>query len=222
MDVQVTEPKGRIEIITGCMFSGKTEELIHRSQRAEISGDYVVGFKPNIDSRYEKEAISSHTGISVDAIPVENGEDGTEKILKSILNHEASVEGRDQNSNYERDLIDFNLDNGHIDVIVIDEINLFEKSIVGLIKQLADKDYRIIGSGLDLNFRGEPFNPVPELLALADHIEKRQAVCEVCGSPASRTQRLINGEPAPYDSPTIEVGGSEKYEPRCRRCHKIK
>lgn len=220
MDVQVTPPQGRIELITGCMFSGKTEELIHRAQRAEIAGEHVVGFKPQIDDRYEKSAISSHTGVKVDAVPIDNGKDGAERALESIKNHESIVLGnreKDETNN----LINFDEDKGHIDVIVIDELNLFEDSLVELVRDLAERDYRIILSGLDLNFRGEPFEPVPSLLALADHVEKRQAVCEECGDPATRTQRLIDGEPAPYDAPTIDVGGDEKYEPRCRHCHEI-
>ena len=220
MDVQVTPPQGRIEIITGCMFSGKTEELIHRAQRSEIAGEHIVGFKPQIDDRYEKSAICSHTGVNVDAIPVGNGSEGTERVLQSISNHEERVK-EDQGSERPEDLIEFEVEKEDIDVIVIDEVNLFEGALVDMVRELAEKDYRIILSGLDLTFRSEPFDPVPNLLALADHVEKRQAVCEECGDPATRTQRLIDGEPAPYDAPTIDVGGKNKYEPRCRNCHKI-
>lgn len=214
----MTPPQGRIEIITGCMFSGKTEELIHRAQRAEIAGEHIVAFKPQIDNRYEKEAISSHTGVNVEAIPIDNGEDGVQKVLKSVSHHQDRL---DDHSEPPDDLIEFDIDNGEIDVVVIDEVNLFDEPLVEMVRELAERDYRVILSGLDLTFRGEPFRPVPGLLALADHVEKRQAVCEKCGSPATRTQRLISGEPAPYDSPTIEVGGEEKYEPRCRECHKV-
>jgi thymidine kinase len=109
----------------------------------------------------------------------------------------------------------------NVDVIVIDEINFFSENIITLVEDLAQKDYRVILSGLDQTFRGEPFNPVPQLLSIADHIEKRQAVCEICGEPATKTQRLMDEKPAPYDSPTIDVGGEEKYEPRCRQCHDV-
>ena len=198
MDVQVTPQKGRIEVITGCMFSSKTEELIHRAQRAEIAGDGLLAFKPKIDNRYEKEAIVTHRGIKVDAKPVENDESGCREILEEVLRADEEI-----------------------DVIVIDEINFFSDNIIPVVEELAAEDYRIILSGLDQTFRGEPFGPVPQLLSLADHVEKRQAVCEVCGEPATKTQRLIDSEPAPYDSPTIDVGGEEKYEPRCRSCHEV-
>lgn len=236
MDVRVTSPEGRIEIITGCMFSGKTGELIRRAQKAEIGGDYVVGFKPDIDDRYEKNAICSHTGVNIDAIPIQKDVEGLQNAMDSIDFHERIVNG--DNPNYvenessnqydtitpedsEQSYIKFDDQKGSIDVVVIDEVNLFEPEIVDFVQELADKNYRVILSGLDLTFRGEPFKPSPQLLSLADHVEKRQAVCEVCGDPATRTQRLIDGEPAPYESPTIEVGGEEKYEPRCRNCHEV-
>lgn len=236
MDVRVTSPEGRIEIITGCMFSGKTGELIRRAQKAEIGGDYVIGFKPDIDDRYEKNAICSHTGVNIDAIPIQKGSEGLQNAMDSIDFHEKRV--RQPNSEYAEDnsseqydtltpkdsddsYIKFEEQKGTIDVVVIDEVNLFEREIVDFVQELAEKDYRVILSGLDLTFRGEPFEPSPQLLSLADHVEKRQAVCESCGDPATRTQRLIDGEPAPYNSPTIEVGGEEKYEPRCRNCHEV-
>lgn len=197
MDIQVTPEHGRIETITGCMFSGKTEELIHRANRAQLAGDNVLAFKPDIDDRYEEEEIVTHTGMSVEAMPVGTGKDGCEVILKKIEKH------------------------GSVDVVVIDEINFFSEEVIQLVEDLAEDGYRVIVSGLDQTFRGEPFVPVPQLLSIADHVEKRQAVCEVCGKPATKTQRLIDGQPAPYESPTIEVGGEEKYEPRCRRCHDV-
>jgi thymidine kinase len=237
MDVRVTSPEGRIEMITGCMFSGKTGELIRRAQKAEISGDHVIGLKPDIDDRYEKNAICSHTGVNIDAIPIRKDDTGLERARRSLDIHDQIVEGEDINYNLTNDspynyetiniqdssdhYIPFDRDNGKIDVIVIDEVNLFESEIVDFVSNLADDNYRVILSGLDLTFRGEPFNPTPQLLSLSDHVEKRQAVCESCGCPATRTQRLINGDPAPYDSPTIDVGGDEKYEPRCRKCHDV-
>lgn len=218
MDVQVTPPNGRIEVITGCMFSSKTEELIHRAQRAEIAGQNILAFKPKIDDRYEKNHICSHNGVTVDAIPIENDEEGARTVVDIVLN---------KNYNYIDDIdLEFKqeiiskLESG-IDVIVFDEINFFSDDIVEVIEKLAEEQYRIIMSGLDQTFRGEPFYPVPQLLSIADHVEKRQAVCESCGIPATRTQRLIDGEPAYYNSPTIDVGSNEKYEPRCRECHKV-
>lgn len=197
MDIQVTPEYGRIEAITGCMFSGKTEELIHRANRAQLANDDLLAFKPDIDDRYEDDGIVTHTNMSVEATPVKTDKTGCEEIQKIVR------------------------ESGNVDVVVIDEINFFSESIITLVEDLAQKDYRIILSGLDQTFRGEPFNPVPQLLSIADHIEKRQAVCEICGEPATKTQRLINEKPAPYDSPTIDVGGEEKYEPRCRQCHDV-
>lgn len=202
MDVQSTPEQGRIEIITGCMFSGKTQELIHRSKRAEISGKKVVAFKPKIDDRYNKQKISSHNGFTVEAKIIDNEKEIKEQIV-SYLELQ-----REENSS--------------VDVVLIDEVNLFEPEIVSIVNLLADRDFRVILSGLDQTFQGEPFNPVPDLLAVADHIEKRKAVCECCGNPATRTQRLIDGEPAKYDDPIVEVGGSEKYQPRCRQCHEVR
>lgn len=202
MDVQATPEQGRIEIITGCMFSGKTQELIHRSKRAEISGKTVVGFKPEIDDRYNKQKISSHTGVTVEAVTIDNNGD----IKQQIENY----------------IDEYQQKNNKVDVVLIDEINLFESEIVSIVESLANDDFRVILSGLDQTFQGEPFDPVPNLLAIADHIEKRKAVCECCGDPATRTQRLIDGEPAKYDDPIIEVGGTEKYEPRCRQCHEVR
>lgn len=201
MDVQVTSPNGRIEIVTGCMFSGKTQELIHRSQRAEISGKNVLGFKPEIDDRYNKDKISSHTGVKIDAVTINSEDDVCEQVMDFV-------------SQYEQQ-------NDNIDVIMIDEVNLFSDEIITAVDKLAKNSYRVILSGLDQNFRGEPFDPVPDLMAIADHIEKRKAVCEECGEPATKTQKLIDGKPASYDDPTIDVGGDEKYEPRCRDCHSV-
>ncbi len=195
MDVQVTRPQGRIEIITGCMFASKTEELIHRARRAEIAGKTVVSFKPELDNRYTENSICSHTGIEISATPIQNNESGMETIYETVTSE--------------------------TDVVIIDEANFFTKSLVDAVEYLAEQECRVILSGLDQTFRGEPFEPLPELLAIADHVEKRHAVCESCGEPATKTQRLIDGSPAPYDAPTIDVGGDEKYEPRCRACHKV-
>lgn len=199
MDVQVTSRKGRIEIITGCMFSGKTQELIERAKRAKIAGHNVVGFKPDIDNRYEENAISSHDGVYIDAVTVDSGSNCSDEIIDYIKKNKDDT-----------------------DVVVIDELNLFDASVIDCVNYMASQEIRVIMSGLDQDFRGEPFDPVPDLMAISDNVEKRKAVCECCGSPATKTQRLIDGDPAPYNSPTIEVGSDEKYEPRCRSCHIVK
>jgi len=196
MDVNTIDPQGRIEVITGCMFASKTEELIHRANRAKIAGKNIQAFKPEIDDRYTEDTICSHTGIELDAIPIKNNSTG----MKEIMNNT-----RDET-----------------DVVIIDEVNFFTKDLVNTVQKLAENKHRIILSGLDQTFRGEPFEPLPSLLAIADKVEKRNAICECCGKPATKTQRLINGKPASYDSPTIDVGGNEKYEPRCRYCHEVK
>lgn len=187
--------KGRIEVITGCMFASKTKELINRAQLAEIAEKNVMAFKPHVDDRYNEDRITTHDGGELPATPIKSDSEGMEKLQEEITDD--------------------------TDVIVIDEANFFCDVLVSTVEQLADDNYRVILSGLDQTFRGDPFEPLPKLLALADHIEKRRAICESCGNAATRTQRLINGEPAPSDSPTIDVGGDEKYEARCRKCHEI-
>src|SRR5699024_7351382 len=109
----------------------------------------------------------------------------------------------------------------NIDVIGIDEVQFFNEEIIETINQLADQGIRVIAAGLDMNFRGEPFGVVPELMAISESVTKLTAICPKCGSPANRTQRLINGEPASYHDPIILVGASESYEPRCRHCHEV-
>lgn len=182
---------GWMELICGSMFSGKSEELIRRVRRTQFARQKTVVFKPAIDNRYAEEAVVSHNGTSV--------------MAKSI------VKSTDILLHIDKDL----------DVIAIDEVQFFDEKIVEVAQQLADSGYRVILAGLDQDFRGEPFGPVPTLLSLAENITKLQAVCAVCGSPASRTQRLINNEPANYNDPIILVGASESYEPRCRHHHEV-
>ncbi|MEH6943634.1 thymidine kinase [Bacillus sp. JJ722] len=182
---------GWMELICGSMFSGKSEELIRRVRRTQFARQKTVVFKPAIDNRYAEEAVVSHNGTSV--------------MAKSI------VKSTDILLHIDKDL----------DVIAIDEVQFFDEKIIEVAQQLADSGYRVILAGLDQDFRGEPFGPVPTLMSLAENITKLQAVCAVCGSPASRTQRLINNEPANYHDPIILVGASESYEPRCRHHHKV-
>ncbi|WP_435333438.1 thymidine kinase [Haloarchaeobius sp. TZWWS8] len=186
---------GWIEVITGSMFSGKTEELLRRLRRAEIAGQEVAVFTPKLDHRYGEEVIGSHGGRSWEAVPVESeGEDVWE-----VLDH---LNGEQ--------------------VVAIDEANFFEPSLVDLCEHLADDGRRVIVSGLDQTFRGEPYEPVPQLMAMAEYVEKLQAICVECGEPATRNQRLVDGEPAHRDDPTTLVGAEESYEARCRSCHTIR
>ena len=184
-----TYNSGWIETITGSMFSGKSEELIRRLRRGIYAKQKVVVFKPAIDDRYHKEKVVSHNGNEIEAINISTAQE--------ILNHKLE----------------------EVNVIGIDEVQFFEDDIVNIVEKLAENGHRVIVAGLDMDFRGEPFKPMPKLLAVSEHITKLQAVCSVCGSPSSRTQRLINGEPAKVDDPIILVGANESYEPRCRAHH---
>ncbi|MFO1442205.1 thymidine kinase [Bacillus sp. Bva_UNVM-123] len=187
----VMNHKGWVEVICGSMFSGKSEELIRRVRRVQFAKQQIVVFKPQIDNRYSDEAVVSHNGTSYTAIPISQSTD----IFKYIQTD--------------------------TDVIAIDEVQFFDSEIVRVIQHLADSGYRVIAAGLDQDFRGEPFGQMPELMAIAESVTKLQAVCTICGSPASRTQRLINGKPASYDDPIILVGASEAYEARCRHHHEV-
>ncbi|MDE2748682.1 MAG: thymidine kinase [Chloroflexota bacterium] len=183
---------GRIEVICGSMFCGKTEELIRRVRRAIIARQKVTVFKPELDDRYGIQRITSHTGQSVDAKPVASAGE----ILQ--------------------------LANGESTVVAIDEAQFFDDGIVAVTQSLAeDFDIRVIIAGLDMDFRGEPFGAMPRLLSIAEDVTKLQAICVVCGEPASRTQRLVNGIPAAYDDPIILVGAQESYEARCRQHHQV-
>lgn len=182
---------GWIECITGSMFSGKSEELIRRLRRGVYAKQKVIVFKPTIDDRYHKEKIVSHNGNAIEAINITEA--------KEIEQHDLS----------------------DVDIIGIDEIQFFDRAVVDIAQDLAKKGYRVITAGLDMDFKGEPFDPVPEMLAVSEHITKLQAVCAVCGASSSRTQRLIDGRPAKYDDPIIMVGANESYEPRCRAHHVI-
>jgi len=182
---------GWIEVVCGSMFSGKTEELIRRVRRARIAKQKVQVFKPQIDIRYQVEKVSSHDGLAWEAIPVGHA--------REILDHV----GPDTN------------------VVAVDEAQFFDWELSDVCRELAQRGLRVIAAGLDMDFRGEPFGPMPLLMAEAEEVTKLQAICVVCGAPASRTQRLINDLPAGYDEPIILVGGSESYEARCRTCHEV-
>ncbi|WP_010099467.1 thymidine kinase [Ornithinibacillus scapharcae] len=187
----VMKQSGWLEVICGSMFSGKSEELIRRVRRATYANQKVQVFKPAIDNRYDDVAVVSHNGTSVMATPV----DSSANILENLL--------------------------PNVEIVGIDEAQFFDEDIIYVAEQLADRGIRVIAAGLDQDFRGEPFGPMPELMALAESVTKLNAICPLCGSPASRTQRLINGQPASYNDPIILVGASESYEPRCRHHHEV-
>jgi thymidine kinase len=182
---------GSVEVICGSMFSGKTDELIRRLRRATIARQHVQVFKPAIDMRYAVEKVTSHAGTDFAAIPIEKAAE-----IRKLLDKDATV-------------------------VAIDEAQFFDDEIVQIVEELANDHIRVIVAGLDTDFRGEPFGPMPELMARAEHVEKLQAICMVCGEPASRTQRLVNDQPAHYDDPVVIVGAAELYEARCRAHHEV-
>ena len=183
---------GWIEVISGVMFSGKSEELIRRVRRAIIGKKKIQVFKSHLDDRYSGVySIASHDGRSVEAVPV----DSSLQIAQQL--------------------------NGLADLVAIDEAQFLDSGIVELSTSLAERGIRVILAGTDTDFRGEPFGAMPQLMAVADVVDKLHAICVVCGGPASRNQRLIEGRPARWDSPVIMVGGRESYEARCRHCHQV-
>lgn len=189
----IGEPgSGWIEVVCGSMFSGKTEELIRRVRRAKIAKQNVQVFKPAIDSRYSLQEVTSHNGVQIDAIPV-----GSVEAMTGLIEPDTTV-------------------------VALDEVQFYDGDVIGLCDDLADRGVRVIVSGLDMDFRGEPFGPVPALMARAERVDKLQAICVVCGQAASRTQRLIDGQPATFGDPIILVGASEVYEARCRGCHEVR
>ncbi|MFQ6792700.1 MAG: thymidine kinase [Thomasclavelia sp.] len=183
--------EGWIEVICGCMFAGKTEELIRRINVLSYAKKNIVVFKPKIDNRYSDSEIVSYSGAHVPCLVVEKAQD----ILKKV---DADVE-----------------------VVAIDEVQFFDDDIIEVCEYLADKGIRVMVAGLDIDFRGESFGVMPELLTRAEFITKLNAVCAKCGAPATRTQRLVNGKPADFEDPIVLVGAKERYEPRCRHCHQV-
>jgi len=182
---------GSIEVITGSMFSGKTDELIRRLVRARIARQKVQVFKPVIDDRYAIEKLASHAGSEFEATPVRCADDILEQMQEETT------------------------------VVGVDEAQFFSENILKVILKLADSGIRVIVAGLDLDFRGEPFGSMPDIMALAEDVDKLHAICMRCGKDASRSQRLINGKPARYDDPIVVVGASEMYEARCRAHHEV-
>jgi thymidine kinase len=184
---------GWVEVITGSMFSGKSEELLRRLRRAEIAGQTVILVKPALDTRYQRDRVCSHDGSSREARCVQRSEEVL--VLPGI---EA------------------------VAVVAIDEAQFLDEELPQVAQFLADRGKRVVVAGLDQDFRGEPFGPMPELMAGAEFVDKLQAICSVCGAPASRTQRLVDGRAAYENDTLIKVGAKEAYEARCRRCHEVR
>ncbi len=183
---------GWVEVVSGVMFSGKSEELLRRVRRALIARKRVQVFKSHLDDRYGGvQTISSHDGTRIEAVPVNTSLQIAEQVLAET------------------------------EVVAIDEAQFLDRGVVRVVNDLASRGVRVIVAGTDMDFRGEPFGAIPELLAIAEKIDKLHAICVICGDPATRNQRLIDGAPAPAEGPTIQVGGSESYEARCRRCHQV-
>jgi thymidine kinase len=189
--VDTGKRKGQLEVVCGSMFSGKTEELIRRVRRAQIARQQVQVFKPALDDRYGIEHVTSHNGLNVKAISVESAADILEQIDPSTQ------------------------------VVAIDEAQFFGQEVCDTCEALAERGMRVIVAGLDTDFRGEPFGPMPLLLAQAEKVDKLRAICVICGQEASRTQRLIDGCPASFEDPVILVGAKEVYQARCRTCHEV-
>ncbi len=183
---------GWIEVISGVMFSGKSEELIRRVRRAVLARKKVQVFKSHLDERYGGvQVISSHNGGRIDAEPISSSTE--------IMEHT----------------------HPDTEVVAIDEVQFLDDGILTVVNALADRGVRVILAGTDMDFRGRPFGPMGPLLAIAEKIDKLNAICVICGNPATRNQRLIDGAPAPAEGPTIQVGGLESYEARCRECHDV-
>ncbi len=183
--------KGWLEVIVGPMFAGKTEELLRRIRRMQYAKKHVVVFKPKIDTRYDETSIISHDRQKTSSISIETSYE--------ILNHVDKT----------------------TDVVAIDEVQFLDEPVVDIIDHLVNKGKIVMVSGLDMDFRGEPFSFMPQLMAKAEYVMKLSAVCLQCGAPATRTQRIIDGKPAKYYDPVVLIGASESYEARCRHCHKV-
>lgn len=184
--------KGYLEVICGCMFAGKTEELIRRIKVLEFAKKKVLVFKPAIDDRYSQTEVVSHAGSSAESIVVESATEILDYVTEDV------------------------------DVVAIDEVQFFDHDVKYVCDILCERGIRVMVAGLDTNFRAEPFGPMADLITSAEFVTKLTAVCTKCGAPATRTQRLVNGKPASYLDPTILVGASESYEARCRHCYEMK
>jgi len=183
---------GWLEVICGVMFRGKSEELIRRVRRAIIAGQRVQVFKSHLDARYAGlYSVTSHDGSQLEAVPI----DRSGEILRHLQ------------------------EDTHM--VAIDEVQFLDNGVIDVVTTLARRGVRVAMAGTDTDFRGDPFGPMGSLMAIAEQVTKLQAICVRCGDLACRNQRLIDGRPARYDSPTIMVGGQESYEARCRHCHQV-
>jgi thymidine kinase len=189
--MEIVSRPGWIEVICGPMFAGKSEELIRRIKRLEYAKKKTLVFKPSIDNRYSTNEVVSHSNLKTKSIAI--------KESKEILDYVDS-------STF---------------AIAVDEVQFLDKDIIYISQKLALKGIRVILGGLDTDFRGEPFPITASLMTIAEDVLKLTAICVVCGAPATKTQRIINGKPAHYADPIIKVGASEAYEPRCRHCHQV-
>ncbi len=183
--------EGWLEVISGCMFAGKTEELIRRIKVLQYAKKNIVVFKPRIDDRYSDVDVVSHAGTSVKSIAISTAAEMMDCITPQT------------------------------EVVAVDEVQFFDEEMVDLCNRLADEGKRVMVAGLDMDFRGVPFGIMPQLITHAEFVTKLTAVCMKCGAPATRTQRLVNGKPASYHDPIVMVGASEAYEARCRHCHEV-
>jgi thymidine kinase len=188
----ITAKDGWIEVICGSMFAGKTEELIRRIKRIDYAKKEVLVFRPRIDNRYSDNEVVSHSNYRHFAITIDSASE--------IANHV----------------------NKNTYAIAVDEVQFFDHSLIDVCEQYANQGMRVILAGLDKDFRGEVFGIMGDLLVRAEFVDKLSAICNVCGNPATRTQRLIEGKPAHYNDPIVLVGASEAYEPRCRHCHDVR
>ena len=182
---------GWVEVICGPMFAGKSEELIRRIKRMEYAKKKIIVFKPLIDNRYSEDEVVSHN---------------KRRTKCYNLKHSSEVEKYITEDLY---------------AVAFDEVQFMDEGILKVIDDLANRGLRVICAGLDNDFRGEPFSIMPQLLCMAEYVTKLTAICTVCGANATKTQRVVNGEPAYYEDPIIIIGASESYEPRCRHCHKV-
>jgi thymidine kinase len=183
---------GWIEVVSGVMFSGKSEELLRRVRRAVLARRQVQVFKSHLDERYGGlQYVGTHDGGRIESEPISNSVEVMERLRPDT------------------------------EVVAIDEVQFLDHGIVEVANALADANIRVIMAGTDMDFRGQPFGPIAQLLAIAERVDKLQAICVKCGQLATRNQRLIDGRPAPAEGPTIQVGGLESYEARCRACHEV-
>jgi thymidine kinase len=183
---------GWIEVISGVMFSGKSEELLRRVRRAVLARKQVQVFKSHLDARYGGlQYVSTHDGLRIESEPIANSVEIMERLRKGT------------------------------EVVAVDEAQFLDHGVVDVANAMADAGIRVIVAGTDMDFRGRPFGPIGPLLAIAERVDKLHAICVRCGALATRNQRLINGRPAPAEGPTIKVGGLESYEARCRACHDV-